>query len=52
MRDKLLSPMFHPPDVQPGPDLEQLLTDHGVPTRHELERLHARIDALSAKLEA
>ena len=35
-----------------GPDLEQRLNDHGVPTRGDLERLHAQIDALSAKLES
>ena len=32
-------------------DLEQMLTDHGVPTREELERLHAQIETLSVKLE-
>ena len=51
MRDKLLSPMFVPHDAA-VPDLEQLLSDHGVPTRHDLERLHAQIDALSTKLES
>ena len=50
LRDKLLSPMFVPHDSA-GPDLEQLLSNHGVPTRHDLERLHAQIDALSTKLE-
>lgn len=51
LRDKLLSPMFTSPDLA-GPDLERLLSDHGVPTRRDLERLHAQIDALSTKLES
>jgi polyhydroxyalkanoate synthesis repressor PhaR len=53
LREKLLSPVFSAPEaVAPGQaDLEQLLVDHGVPTRVELERLNAQIEALSAKLE-
>lgn len=51
LREKLLSPMFSAPDVHVGADIEQLLSKHGVPTRAELERLHAQIDALSSQLE-
>ncbi len=54
LREKLLSPMFAAPET-PAPsqaELERLLADHGVPTREELERLHAQIDALSTKLES
>jgi polyhydroxyalkanoate synthesis regulator phasin len=53
LREKLLSPMFSPPGGTAAgqAELEQLLTDHGVPTREELERLHAQIEALSEKLE-
>ena len=43
--------MFSAPDVHVGADIEQLLSKHGVPTRAELERLHAQIDALSSQLE-
>ena len=53
LREKLLSPVFSAPEAV-APDqaeLEQLLTDHCVPTRAELERLNAQIEALSAKLE-
>ncbi len=52
-REKLLSPMFAAPDSLKSDDqeLERILNDHGVPTRDELERLHAQIEALSAKLE-
>ncbi len=52
LREKLLSPMFSAPEMPGLSDLEQLLTKHGVPTREELARLHAQIDALSAKLES
>jgi polyhydroxyalkanoate synthesis repressor PhaR len=52
LREKLLSPMFAPAEQAATPDLESLLTKHGVPTREELERLHAQIDALSAKLDS
>ncbi len=52
LREKLLSPMFSAPEMPGLTDLEQLLTRHGVPTREELARLHAQIDALSAKLES
>jgi polyhydroxyalkanoate synthesis repressor PhaR len=52
LREKLLSPVFSPPGAAGQADLEQLLTDHGVPTRDELERLRAQIDALSAKLDS
>jgi len=52
LREKLLSPMFSTPEMPGLSDLEQLLTKHGVPTREELARLHAQIDALSAKLES
>lgn len=53
LRDKLLSPVFAAPEppVTGQVDLERLLEDHGVPTREELERLHAQIESLSAKLE-
>lgn len=51
LRDKLLSPMFASPDTGTTQDLERLLNEHGVPTREELERLHAQIEALSSKLE-
>lgn len=52
LREKLLSPMFAAPEALMGSDLEHLLSQHGVPTREELQRLHAQIDALSAKLES
>lgn len=54
LREKLLSPVFSSPETSHAEqeDLEQMLSDHGVPTREELERLHAQIDALSAKLES
>jgi polyhydroxyalkanoate synthesis regulator protein len=54
LREKLLSPMFSNPGgtASGQAELEQLLTDHGVPTREELERLHAQIEALSLKLES
>lgn len=51
LRDKLLSPMFAAPEPTPQ-DLEKLLDEHGVPTREELERLHAQIDQLSSRLES
>lgn len=53
LRDKLLSPMFAAPETAATgqADLERILSEHGVPTRDELERLHAQIEALSAKLE-
>ena len=53
LRDKLLSPMFSAPEsaATEQADLERILSDHGVPTRDELERLHSQIEALSAKLE-
>ncbi len=53
LREKLLSPIFAAPESSGAGqvELEQLLTDHGVPTREELERLHAQIEALSTKLE-
>lgn len=53
LREKLLSPMFAPPGAAAAGqiELEQLLSEHGVPTREELERLHAQIEALSDKLE-
>ena len=52
LRDKLLSPMFAAPESASAQDLEKLLSEHGVPTREELERLHAQIEQLSAKLES
>ncbi len=52
LREKLLSPMFAPQEGHGVVDVEQLLSKHGVPTREELARLHAQIEALSAKLEA
>jgi polyhydroxyalkanoate synthesis repressor PhaR len=54
LRDKLLSPVFSTPETHASDqlDLEQLLSEHGVPTRDELERLYAQIEALSAKLDA
>lgn len=53
LREKLLSPVFAAPETSSVSqvDLERMLSDHGVPTREELERLHSQIDALSAKLE-
>lgn len=53
-REKLLSPVFAPADDTPQqlPDLEELLSARGVPTREELERLHAQIEVLSAKLDS
>lgn len=54
LREKLLSPMFSAPDT-PVPDqdeMERILTTYGVPTREELERLNAQIEALSIKLES
>lgn len=52
LRDKLLTPgMAANPAPGDLPDLERLLTDHGVPTREELERLHAQINQLSEKLD-
>jgi polyhydroxyalkanoate synthesis repressor PhaR len=54
LREKLLSPIFAAPDTSPAgqAELERLLADHGVPTREELERLRAQLDALSIKLES
>lgn len=54
LREKLLSPIFTAPESTSlsQVDLERMLSDQGVPTREELERLHAQIDALSAKLES
>lgn len=54
LREKLLSPAMgvREADDNEGPDLEQLLTAHGVPTRDELERLHAQIEQLSSKLDS
>jgi polyhydroxyalkanoate synthesis repressor PhaR len=53
VREKLLSPIFSSSEAnntgQAG--LEKLLSEHGVPTREELQRLHEQIEALSAKLE-
>jgi polyhydroxyalkanoate synthesis repressor PhaR len=53
LREKLLAPglAFVNPTSGDQPDLEKLLTDHGVPTRDELERLHTQIEALSEKLD-
>lgn len=53
LRDKLMSPMFTAPDAAAIDDeeLQRILESHDVPTRQELERLHAQIEALSAKLE-
>lgn len=53
LREKLLSPIFSPSEAGDADqaDLEQLLSDHGVPTREELERLHAQLEALSQKLD-
>lgn len=53
LREKLLSPMFTAPEANASGqvELEQLLTEHGVPTREELERLYAQIEALSSKLD-
>lgn len=54
LREKLLSPVFASPEsLQPEQEeLEQMLADRGVPTREELERLHAQIDLLSARLDS
>jgi polyhydroxyalkanoate synthesis repressor PhaR len=53
MREKLLSPIFSPSDdnATEQVNLEQLLTEHGVPTREELRRLNEQIEILSVKLE-
>ncbi len=54
MREKLLSPIFSPSEAHATGgqgDLEKMLTEHGVPTREELQRLHEQIEALSIKLE-
>ena len=53
LRDKLMSPMFAAPETATLDDeeLQRILESHDVPTRQELERLHAQIEALSAKLE-
>ncbi len=53
LREKLLSPIFSTPEPSSlsQADLERMLSDRGVPTREELEHLHAQIDALSTKLE-
>ena len=53
LREKLMSPMFTTPDSAGMDDgeLQRILESHDVPTRQELERLHAQIAALSAKLE-
>lgn len=52
-REKLMSPMFSTPDSNGlgQEELEQLLTDHGVPNREELDRLYAQLEALSTKLD-
>ncbi len=53
LREKLLSPIFSPPEAT-APDqaeLEKLLSDRGVPTRDELERVYAQLEALSLKLD-
>jgi polyhydroxyalkanoate synthesis repressor PhaR len=54
LREKLLSPMFaaHDAAAPSQAELERILNDHGVPTREELERLHAQIEALSTKLDS
>jgi polyhydroxyalkanoate synthesis repressor PhaR len=53
VREKLLSPIFSSSEAnttgQAG--LEKLLSEHGVPTREEFQRLHEQIEALSAKLD-
>ncbi len=51
LREKLLSPMFAAPEMPGSPELEQLFSRHGVPTREELARLHAQLEALSNKLD-
>ncbi|HEY1407892.1 MAG TPA: polyhydroxyalkanoate synthesis regulator DNA-binding domain-containing protein [Promineifilum sp.] len=53
LREKLLSPIFSSPDTNTPSqaELEQLLSDHDVPTREDLGRLNAQIEALSAKLD-
>ncbi len=54
LREKLLSPIFTSPESHQSEqeELEQMLTDRGVPTREELERLHAQIDLLSTRLDS
>ncbi|HNS38659.1 MAG: pesticidal protein Cry15Aa [Anaerolineae bacterium] len=52
LREKLLSPMVSGPGAMPDEaKLEQLLSEHGVPTREELDRLYAQLEALSSKLD-
>ncbi len=53
LREKLLSPIFSSSEsgVPNQAELEQLLSNHGVPTREELERLHTQLEALSLKLD-
>jgi hypothetical protein len=53
IREKLLSPIFSPSEANATEqvNLEQLLTEHGVPTREEIRRLNEQIEILSVKLE-
>ena len=52
LREKLLSPMVSGPGAMSDEaKLEQLLSEHGVPTREELDRLYAQLEALSSKLD-
>lgn len=54
VRDKLLSNSLRGSDSGTNDqlDLQQLLSNHGVPTRDELERLHTQIEQLSTKLDS
>jgi polyhydroxyalkanoate synthesis repressor PhaR len=52
LRDKLLS--FNSPQEEPSLDeqeLESLLSRHGVPTRHDIDRLNDQIEALTKQLD-
>lgn len=54
LRAKLLSPIHFGHDSAANNDqrIEQMLGDHGVPSREELERLHSELQMLSAKLDS
>lgn len=53
LRSKLLSPIHFGEDTEFDEEerIERLLDSHGVPSREELERLHAELQVLSAKLD-
>ncbi len=53
LRDKLLSPIHFGHDSTGSDDqtIEKALNAHDVPSREELERLHAELQELSAKLD-